>query len=77
MKVLAHAVMLCCYAAASATGGDSREMNHDRLIVCSQFVIEDPDSTMSRDATQYCCRFANRIHDCHVDEWGERQIRSD
>ena len=69
MKLLAYTLMLCCCAAATAAGGDSREMNRDRLIICSQFVIDDPDYTMIRDATPRCYRFPNRIRDCHVNPW--------
>jgi hypothetical protein len=72
MKILAYALMLCCYVASSAIGGDSREMNRERLIVCSQFVIEEPDLTMVRDATRYCCRFSNWAHDCHLNDWDEQ-----
>ena len=71
MKILSYSLMLCCCAAVSAAGGDSREMNRDRLIICRQLVIEEPDQTMIRDITQPCCRVANRIHDCHVGEWDQ------
>jgi hypothetical protein len=66
------ALMLSCLIAVSALAGDSAEMLRDRLIFCSQFVIEDPDLRMLQDTTQYCCRMANRVHDCHVHDWGER-----
>jgi hypothetical protein len=72
MKILAYSLIFCCYVASSATGGDSREMHRERVIVCSQFVIEEPDPTLARDATQYCCRVANWIRDCHVDDWNEQ-----
>jgi hypothetical protein len=71
MKNFACLLMLCCSAASSAAGGDSREVNRDRHVICSQFVIEDPDPTMARDATRYCCRVANRIRDCLIGDWDE------
>ena len=69
MKILAYVVVLCCYAAGAATGRDLREMNRDRFIICSQFVIEDPEPVMVGKNPQYCCRLANRMHDCHFGEW--------
>jgi len=71
MKIFAYALMMCWYAASSANGADSWEMNRDRLIICSQFVIEDPDPGMIRSATPDCCRIARRIRDCRVGEWDE------
>jgi hypothetical protein len=71
MKILVCSLVLCCCAAASATGADSAEMLRDRLLFCSQFVIEDPDPAIVRDSTRYCCRFANRAHDCHVNDWDD------
>ena len=72
MRILAYTLMLCCCAAATATGGDSREMNRGRLIICSQFVIEEPGPTTVGESPQHCCRFANRIHDCHFVEWDDQ-----
>jgi len=72
MKILSYALMLFCYAVSSAAGRDFQEMNRERLIFCRQFVIEDPGPTMNRDATQYCCRVANRGHDCHFVDWEEQ-----
>jgi len=71
MKILAYTLMLSCYAAAAATGGDSREMNRDRFVICSQFVIEDPDPSMVGESPQHCCRFVKRTRDCQFGEWND------
>jgi hypothetical protein len=72
MKSLVCSLMLCSYAVSSATGRDSAEMQRDRHIFCNQFVIKDPAPASSWDSTGDCCRFANRIRDCHVNDWGEK-----
>lgn len=71
MKILAYTVMLCCCAGGAASGGDSQEINRNRIIICSQFVIEDPGPTMVGQTQPYCCRFANRMHDCHFGNWSD------
>jgi len=71
MKI-AYTLMLTCTIAVSALAGDSAEMLRDRLIFCNQFVIEHAESPIVRDSTQYCCRLANRIHDCHTHDWDEK-----
>ena len=72
MKIFVYTLMLCWYAASSATGADFREMNRDRLIICNQFVIEDPDPAVIRQPPLSCCRFGPRGHDCHVLEVDDR-----
>jgi hypothetical protein len=42
------AVVLTCTSAVSASAEDSAEMLRDRLIICNQFVIEDPIRRSSR-----------------------------
>ena len=69
---IVRALMLTCTTAVSALAGDSAEMLRDRLIFCNQFVIEHAESPIVRDSTQYCCRPANRIHDCHAHDWDEK-----
>ena len=71
MKIVCP-LMLTCMTAVSALAGDSAERLRDRLIFCSQFVIEHPYPTIVPDSTQYCCRTANRIHDCHIHDWDEK-----
>jgi hypothetical protein len=71
MKIV-YALMLTCTTAVSALAGDSAEMLRDRLIFCNQFVVEDPYPALDRYSAQYCCRLANRIHDCHTHDWDER-----
>ena len=72
MKIILSSLMLSCAAASSATSGDSMEMLRDRLVFCNQFIIEDPFPAIAADPTRYCCRFANRVHDCHVNDWDEK-----
>jgi hypothetical protein len=66
MKNLICLLMLCCCAASSAFGRDAAEKSRERLIFCSQFVIEDPAPVVVLDSTHDCCGFANTIHDCHL-----------
>ena len=70
MKIVC-ALVLTCTTAVSALARDSAEMLRDPLIFCNQFVIEHAESPIVRDSTQYCCRLANRIHDCHAHDWDE------
>jgi hypothetical protein len=56
----------------SGVGRDSVEMLRDRHIFCKQFVIEGPDPGLLWDSTQYCCGMANRVHDCHAQDWEEK-----
>jgi len=65
-------LMLTCMTAVSALAGDSAEMLRDRLIICNQFVIEDPYPAIVQDSVQYCCRMTNRTHDCRTQDWGEK-----
>ncbi len=66
MKNVVCLLMLCCCAASSAFGRDSAERLRERLIFCSQFVIEDPGPVVVPDTTHDCCPFANPIHDCRL-----------
>jgi hypothetical protein len=65
MKILVSTLMLSCLIAVSAFAGDSEEILRERLILCSQFVIEEPGTAIP-GTTRYCCGFANRIPDCRV-----------
>ena len=89
MKMLVYSLMLSCFAGSSAIGADSREMLRDRLILCSQVVIEHPYTAIFRDFTGFrdltdCCRLSSRVHgtrvrDCHIYDWyenhGLRELR--
>jgi hypothetical protein len=59
MKV-ACSLLLSCLA-VSAWARDSAEVRRDRLALCSQFVIEEFNPAIIRDATNPCCRV-----DCQV-----------
>jgi hypothetical protein len=65
MKIVC-ALVLTCTSAVSALAEDSAEMLRDRLIICNQFVIEDPYPAVSPDSTQYCCRTVTRTRDCRT-----------
>jgi hypothetical protein len=76
MKMLVCLLILSCLAGGSAIGGDSREMLRDRLILCSQVVIEHPYPAIFRDLTGFrdltdCCRSGSRVRDCHIYDWYE------
>jgi hypothetical protein len=66
MKNLVFLLMLCGWVASSAFGRDSAERLRERMIFCSQFVIEDPGSVALQDTTHDCCRLAKPIHDCRL-----------
>ena len=65
-------LMLTCMTAVSALAGDSAEMLRDRLIICNQFVIDDPYPAIVPDSTQYCCRMATRVYDCRTQDSHEK-----
>ena len=65
MKIVC-ALMVTCTSAVSALAEDSAEKLRDRLVICNQFVIEDPYPGIVRESTQYCCRTANHTRDCHT-----------
>jgi hypothetical protein len=71
MKIVC-APMLTCMTAVLAFAKDSAEMIRDRLMLCNQFVIEDPHPELLRDSTRYCCRTTNRVHDCHAQDRDEK-----
>ena len=66
MKSLVCLLMLGCCAASSAFGRDAAERLRERLIFCSQFVIEDPGPVVIEDTRRNCCRFATPTHDCRL-----------
>jgi hypothetical protein len=70
MKIFICSLLLSCSAVSSGSAGVSDEMLRDRLVLCGQFVINDPDPLIIRDVTDDCCRSGNRIRDCHVHDWG-------
>jgi hypothetical protein len=72
MKILACSLMLCCCAVSLASGRDSAEMLRERLIFCSQFVIEEPGPAIVRDSARDYGGFADRIYDCHLMEWDDK-----
>jgi hypothetical protein len=65
MKIVC-ALMLSCTPPVWALAGDSAEMLRHRLIICNQFVIEDPYPAIIQDSTQYCCGTANWTRDCQT-----------
>ena len=66
MKNFICSLLLSCIFAAPAIGGDAAEMLRDRLILCSQFVIDHPDPGVIRESPSFCCRFGFRGLNCHV-----------
>ena len=71
MKNFICALLLSSFAAAPAIAGDTGEMLRDRLIFCSQFVIDHPDPAVI-PSPSFCCRFGLRGHNCHVLEVDDR-----
>jgi hypothetical protein len=71
MKIVC-ALMLTCTTAVSALAGDSAELLRDRLIFCNEFVIEHPYPAIFPDGTRNCCRMANRVRDCRVNDWDKK-----
>jgi hypothetical protein len=71
MKGLTCLLTLCCCAVSSAFGRDP-EMLRERLIFCSQFVIQDPAPPIASDPNRNFGGFVHRTYDCHLmdlDEW--------
>jgi hypothetical protein len=66
MKILACSMMLCCCAASLASGRDFAEMLRERLIFCSQFVIEEPAPAIEWESTRNYGSSINRTYDCHL-----------
>jgi len=72
MKNLVCLAILCCCAASSAFGRDAAERLKERLIFCSQFVIEDPAPVIVQGSTYDCCRVANPVQDCRLSDREEK-----
>lgn len=72
MKTLACSLILCCCAVSLASGRDSAEVLRERLIFCSQFVIEEPGSAIVLDSTRDYDGFAKRTYDCHLMDWRDQ-----
>jgi hypothetical protein len=79
MMILIWSLLLSCFVTSSATGGDSREMLRDGLILCSQVTIEHPypgifrEPADFRDLTEHCCHLGKLIRDCHIYYWYEKR----
>jgi hypothetical protein len=54
-------LLLICFAASLANAGDSRGMLRDRLLFSSQFMIEEPDTTLIRDFFADDCCFNSQM----------------
>jgi hypothetical protein len=72
MKGLACSLTLCCCAVSSASGGDSAEMLRERLMFCSQFVIEEPAPAIAKDSINNYGGFIHRTYDCHLLDWNDK-----
>jgi hypothetical protein len=73
MKIVICSLMVSCFAALPAKGGESPDMFRDRANVCNQFVIEHPYPPISPefwDSTE-CCGYNKRGHNCFVNDLGE------
>ena len=71
MKILVFSMVLSCVSAVLASAGDSAEMLRNRIIFCNEFVIEHPYPAIVLEDTRNCCRKANRLRDCRVNDWDE------
>jgi hypothetical protein len=70
MRSLVCSLVLCCFAAGSASAGDSAETLWQRQVLCDQFVVEHPYPAIFWDLTGFVGppdRVGNRVHDCRFD----------
>jgi hypothetical protein len=84
MKIFVGSFVMNYLIAGSAMGGESQEMPRQRLLLCSQIVIEHSYPAIFWDFTEFpelavCCRMSNRVRDCHIYDWyqnhGTRELR--
>jgi hypothetical protein len=64
-----------CLATGSAFAVDFEGMLQRRLILCSQFVIEETGTAMVGDSMRKCCRAKDRNLDCRHYDRGEQSRR--
>jgi hypothetical protein len=70
MRIFICTILLGCFAPPPGSATVPEEKLRDRLIVCSQLVIDDPGPALIREFADSCCRPGNPIRDCHVHDRG-------
>jgi hypothetical protein len=70
MRIFACSILLGCFVPSPGSATVPEEKLRERLIVCSQFVIDDPGPAVIREFADDCCRPVNRIRDCHLHDRG-------
>lgn len=68
--VVALLVLSSCVVASAAIAGDARDALRDRLSICRQFLIHDPDPRFALDLMRDCCAYDWDVRDCHRYDWG-------
>jgi hypothetical protein len=69
MKSFAALIAVSLICASAAAARDARDMLHDEIAFCSQFVVSDPDPVVVLDFMRECCAYSRSIRDCRMYEW--------
>jgi hypothetical protein len=70
MRIFVCSILLSCFVPSAGGAAILEEKLRDRLVVCSQLVIEHPGPAFIRDFAEDCCRAGKPARDCHVHDRG-------
>jgi len=71
MKIAIAMLAMCMTCAApAAIAGDAKELLRDKIAFCSQFVINDPHTSILFNYMRDCCAFSRNLGECSMYGWG-------
>ena len=71
MKIAVALLAMCMTCAApAAIAGDAKELLRDKIAFCSQFVINDPHTSILFNYMRDCCVFGRNLGECSMYGWG-------
>jgi hypothetical protein len=68
--IIALLVLGSCILASAAIARDAKDVLRDRLSICRQFPIHDPDPRFALDLIGDCRAYGWDLRDCHPCDWG-------
>jgi hypothetical protein len=69
MRIAICSILFGCFIPTSGSARVSEEIHRDRLILCSQVIINDPAQAIIQNLADDCCYSGDRIRDCHLYDW--------
>jgi hypothetical protein len=69
MRIVICSILLGCFIPPWSSATVLQEIHRDRLILCSQVIINDPAQAIIENLADDCCNSGDRIRDCHLYDW--------